>query len=257
MAAGRRAGRLGWVVRHIARLPAREDRPWRSAEARRDPLRILLAEMMLIRTKHKQAARVYAELTRMSPEDLRDSGRLKDLLAGLGLRHRADGILSALRYLGERKGRVPDDPEELMRIPYVGRYITSAVLCFAFGKPVPPIDSNIIRFTTRFFGLPAPHPSHPTRAHQSLWESACRLAAVRRDPAAFFARLLDFCIDTCSPRPRCETCPLRARCPYPTRRTSGGRPRRSGVRAPGETPPRSGTSTTKRTPRTRSRPETT
>jgi len=211
----RTAERLGWAVRRIARRPVREDRPWRSAEARRDPLRILLAEMMLIRTRHRQAARVYAEIMRLPPEGLRDAERLRHLLVGLGLRHRAEGILSALRHLERRGWRVPEDPEELRRIPYVGRYIASAVLCFAFGKPVPPVDSNIIRFTARFFGLPAPHPSHPTPAHQALWERACRLAPVRRDPAGFFARLLDFCIDVCAPRPRCGICPLQARCPFP------------------------------------------
>jgi A/G-specific adenine glycosylase len=210
--------RLLWVVRRIARLPVREDRPWRGPEARRDPLRVLVAEMMLIRTKHRQAARVYEAFMRLPPEALRDAGRLRALLEGLGLRRRAEGILAALRHLEERGGRVPDDPEALRRIPYVGPYVASAVLCFAFGRPTPPVDSNVVRFTVRFFGLPAPHPSHPPPAHRDLWERACRLAPVRRDPAGFFARLLDFCIDVCAPRPRCGTCPLRARCPYPGRR---------------------------------------
>ncbi|WP_322794655.1 hypothetical protein [Thermoflexus sp.] len=207
--------RLQWAARRIAKLPVREDRPWRDPEARRDPLRILLAEMMLIRTKSRQAARIYREIAALPNEALRDAERMRGLLAGLGLRHRAEGILAALRHLEERGYRVPDDPEALRRIPYVGRYIASAVLCFAFGKPIPPVDSNIIRFTARFFGLPAPHPSHPPREHLELWTRACRLPTIRRDPPGFFARLLDFTIDICAPRPRCGICPLRRRCPYP------------------------------------------
>lgn len=212
------------AVRIIRRYPPRTDRPWRDPEARRDPLRILLAEMMLIRTKSRQAARIYREILQLSPKALRDRDRLRGILRGLGLRHRVEGILAALDRLEERNYRVPEDFEELRKIPHVGRYVASAVLCFAFGKPTAPVDSNIIRFTARFFGLPAPHPTHPPPSHLRLWSRACELPEVREDPADFFARLLDFCIDICAPAPRCGDCPLRKRCPYPA--GSGKKPRR-------------------------------
>lgn len=193
----------------------RSDRPWRDPDVRRDPLRVLLAELMLIRTKARQAARIYEKILHLSPEELRDADRMRTLLAGLGLRHRAEGILAALDHLAKRGYRVPDDFDELLQIPYVGRYIASAVLCFAFGRPVPPVDSNIIRFTSRFFGLPTRHPTHPTADQLRLWAQACGLPEVRTDPGGFFAKLLDFCIDICAPTPRCDVCPLRKDCPYP------------------------------------------
>jgi len=50
-------------------------------------------------------------------------------------------------------GHVPDEMEELLELPGVGRYIASAVLCFGFGRDVPIVDVNVARVLGRVFGL--------------------------------------------------------------------------------------------------------
>src|SRR6266480_2953235 len=54
---------------------------------------------------------------------------------------------------GDGVPTLPDDPDELIKLPGIGPYTAGAVASFAYEKPVPAVDTNVRRVLSRvFFG---------------------------------------------------------------------------------------------------------
>lgn len=183
----------------------------------RVPWLVLMAEVLLQRTDSRQVEPVYVQAASRYTTPrvfLRASLRsLRRLFGPLGLTKRI-GVLRKIARQIERQydGSLPDQEEELLRLYGVGRYIANAVLCFAFGRDVPIVDSNVIRVFQRFFGVRSSR-ARP-RDDPSFWFLAGRLVPQRRARAMNLA-LLDFEALVCTPRtPACPSCPVNARCRY-------------------------------------------
>jgi len=191
--------------------------PWRET---RDPFKVLMAEIMLQRTRSDQVKKVFERFFREFPNIMSISETnwesIENLLKPLGLRHRIPRIKELInRLIKDYGGRVPDKYEDLLDLPGVGPYIASAVLCFGFQKSVSMVDSNIARFYMRFFGLK----EEKKRPHED--ERILRIAEflLPRDKAREFNEaLLDFTALICKPKPVCEKCPLKSMCKYPSKK---------------------------------------
>jgi len=162
--------------------------PWRKT---RDPYAILVSEVMLQQT---QASRVVprwlAWLERWpSAEALADApaGDVIREWQGLGYNRRALSLLRAAKVVAEFGW-----PDDLTRLPGVGRYTADAVACFAFERPVLPVDVNVRRVQER------------TGAR---FDHACAQALMDLGATVCIARV-----------PRCGECPLAAACPSRGRR---------------------------------------
>lgn len=107
-------------------------------------------------------------------------------------------------------GHVPDEMEELLELPGVGRYIASAVLCFGFGRDVPIVDVNVARVLGRVFGL---KPKGRPQNDPNMLKLAGGLVPRGKGPE-YNEALLDFAALVCGPGPLCEGCPLRKLCRY-------------------------------------------
>lgn len=186
----------------------RHDLPWRKAD---DPWHVLLAELMLQRTRADLVAPVYEETIAMFPAaaDLADASaaRVESALRPLGLVHRISRIQAAANAV--RDG-VPRRIESLMAIPGVGRYAAHATLCFAYAEPLAVVDPSVIRILDRL-GLAKSDRSRP-RTDPEVWAVASKLLAPRNASAWNYA-MLDLGALICRERPRCAACPLRLRCP--------------------------------------------
>lgn len=195
------------------------DYPWRRT---RDPYALLIAEILLHRTRADQARPVYERVMERyrSVEDLARApvSELQDLLRPLGLAWRVDLLAEAARVLMARFGaKVPRDASALESLPGVGPYIAAAVRCFAYGEPDPILDTNTVRICGRLLGVP-------------VNDSARRSPRFRRllgdlvdpdRPRDFNFALLDHGALICTSRnPRCEVCPVRSFCEYGKTRTS-------------------------------------
>jgi A/G-specific adenine glycosylase len=164
------------------------DLPWRRT---RDPYAILVSEVMLQQT---QAARVvprYLDWLERWPsaEELAAAPAAEVIRAwqGLGYNRRALNLQRAAQAVVT--GGWPDD---LAKLPGVGPYTAAAVACFAFGRPVLPVDVNVQRVLERTGFAFGP-------------ESA--------------QALMDLGATVCIARvPRCGECPLAAGCPSRGRR---------------------------------------
>ena len=157
--------------------------PWRET---RDPYAILVSEVMLQQT---QASRVVprwlAWVERWPTAQSLAAAATAEVIRewqGLGYNRRAVSLLRAARVVGERGW-----PDDLTELPGVGPYTAAAVGCFAFGRPVMPVDVNVRRVQER-------------TGHE--FDHTCAQALMDLGATVCIARV-----------PRCGECPLASACP--------------------------------------------
>jgi A/G-specific adenine glycosylase len=192
--------------------------PWRDT---RNPYALLLAEVLLHRTRANQVVDIYRRLLSTYPDigsladaDLAD---LTGLLRSAGLRWRVVLLLRAAEVIREKyNGAVPLERAELESIPGIGHYIASAIRCFAFQEPDAIIDTNTVRVLARVFGLPISDSLRRNREFHGLAEKVLD----PEHPREYNFALLDLAASICLPRnPLCSECPIQPYCSY-----GGGRP---------------------------------
>lgn len=164
------------------------DLPWRKT---RDPYAILVSEVMLQQTQVERVVPRWRRwLTRWPTVEALAAASPAEAIRewqGLGYNRRALNLHRAAQHVATRGW-----PDDLTELPGVGRYTADAVSCFAFGRPVLPMDVNVRRVVER------------TGASFS--------------PAAAQA-LMDLGATVCLARvPRCGACPLAEGCPSRGRR---------------------------------------
>lgn len=185
--------------------------PWR---AETDPFRILIAEMLLQRSRSRTVAGVYetlfdrwptpASLSRASEDAVRD------VIRPLGLTSRA-ALIPALAKRVDDLGGVPEDPATLEELPGIGPYAANATAAVAFGQPAPVVDGVTARVYRRYFGLAE---AGAPQTDRSLW-SLVREVTPRRAAREWNWAVLDLAASICLPkRPRCASCPLAPECDF-------------------------------------------
>jgi A/G-specific adenine glycosylase len=159
------------------------DLPWRRT---RDPYAILVSEVMLQQTQVARVApRYLAFLERWPTIEALAAASAGDVIRewqGLGYNRRALNLHRAAT-------RIAADgwPDDLTELPGVGRYTADALSRFSLDVRVLPVDTNVSRVMERTGGDFGPASAH---ALMDLGATIC-LARV----------------------PRCDECPLSAKCP--------------------------------------------
>ncbi len=187
--------------------------PWRKNAT---AFHVLIAEMMLQRTKADQVVPVYLKLlnkyttvSELAEADLTD---LQKILKPLGLAWRIAKFKEMAKALVDGfNGVVPEKREELTSLPGVGDYVSGAVLSIALQKPEWVVDSNIVRLFRRYFGIQT---SLEGRRDAHVVELAKRFTSKRR-PRETILAILDITALVCTPNsPRHDICPLRPKCAF-------------------------------------------
>jgi A/G-specific adenine glycosylase len=129
--------------------------PWRDTT---DPFKILIAEFLLQKTDVEKVKTVYGKFINQwhSPQALSKAriSSISKMIQPLGLRYKAYRLKITSKVIIEKYGgEIPEAEDKLLELPGVGRYIASAVACFAFNKPKAVLDTNIIRILNRVFGI--------------------------------------------------------------------------------------------------------
>jgi A/G-specific adenine glycosylase len=190
---------------------ARRGFPWRE---RRDPYSVLIAEVLLHRTRAEQVVPVYTEFLRRYPDipalAAALPGEVVEILRPLGLRWRALLLHRMAQAIAERTGgEILPDRDWLTSLPGVGDYIASAVRCFAFNLPEPVLDTNTVRITGRFFGVRITDASRRSRRFRELF----LLLMNGSNPREFNLAMIDLGALVCRPvSPVCGQCPLAEEC---------------------------------------------
>jgi A/G-specific adenine glycosylase len=186
--------------------------PWRSRGI--DPFHMLIAEILLARTRAEAVAEIIAEMWKRfpTPSSLASTPtkEIMRIVASLGLTKRAHMLRSCAESV-VTIGCVPNDRVALLRMLGVGEYVADAVRLFAFGETVMPVDSVIGRVLRRVLGYQNYGPAYADRA---LWRVA-QLFARTHDPKIVATKLLDLGALICLPvKPCCDVCPLSKTCAY-------------------------------------------
>ncbi|MBL8019588.1 MAG: hypothetical protein JNM27_08000 [Leptospirales bacterium] len=214
---------------------------WFKANARSYPWRttsnwfhLLMAEMMLRRTRANQAARVYVQFTQQfeTPADSAkvESTVLLKMFEPLGLAWRGRQLLQTLDFLSDSYAkRRPEPSDDLFAIPGVGDYSNAMLRNRLFNERLPALDSNMARLICRIEGWSY---SAEARRKRQIIEVAHKLVQIKASRELNLA-ILDFSALVCKPvHPVCVGCPLASHCSYGRKRLnriSGHRVRGSPV----------------------------
>ena len=243
------------------------DLPWRRT---RDPYAIWVSEIMLQQTQVKTVIpywnRWMRELTTIEAVAKARSDKIHKLWEGLGYYTRARNLQKAARQIMEkhsvkskprrRRGnesqikrksetphvvsyKFPDNFDDILALPGIGRYTAGAICSIAFNQPTPILDGNVIRVLTRLFGIRKNPREEKTNAQlwrlaQELVEHAAaspficrrrrkeshsisissqRLLTSSPTCAHFNQSLMELGALVCTPRnPQCEICPVKMLC---------------------------------------------
>ena len=190
----------------------RRDLPWRLD---RDPYRIWVSEVMLQQTQVATGVpycqRFLGRFPTVAALAAADEQDVLRLWEGLGYYRRARDLLAAARLLAERHGGViPAEEQALEALPGMGRYTRNAVLSQAFDLRLPIVEANVQRVLSRLLGYE--EDPRQTPARKRLWQAAEALLPARH-VGEFNQALMELGALVCTPAsPRCDRCPLAARC---------------------------------------------
>ncbi len=132
----------------------------------------------------------------------------KDIQSTGFFRNKAKNIQAACRILVEQHdGQVPQDLEQLVQLPGVGRKTANVILGTAFGVAAGVVvDTHVIRLSRR---LGLTREKDPAKIERDLMETI-----PRNEWIAFSHRMIQHGRRYCLARkPRCGECPLRTICP--------------------------------------------
>jgi len=190
--------------------------PWRKES---DPYRILIAEMLLRKTTARQVATIYKDFLRFfpDPKSLAEASieSLEIILKPLGMYKVRARILKDLGRVLVTKfsGYVPRSKHELLSLPGVSEYTANAVLCFAYNKEVPLVDTNVIRILYRVFVLKSDRKR--AKDDPKIWRFVQEILPKGR-ARDFNLALIDFAHKICRPKnPICSSCIMLDICSSP------------------------------------------
>jgi len=157
---------LGWFSQNA------RDLPWRRT---RDPYAIWVSEIMLQQTQVKTVIpywkRWMRELPTIKATANASPGKIHKLWEGLGYYTRVRNLHKAARQIVEKhNGKFPDNFDDVLALPGIGRYTAGAICSIAFNQPAPILDGNVIRVLTRVFGI-AKNPREK-KTNAQLWRLA-------------------------------------------------------------------------------------
>lgn len=177
-----------------------------------DPWKVLISTVLSQRTRDETTGEVskrlfqkYPDLEKLSKAELKD---LEDILRPIGFyREKAKRIRDIARILiRDYNGIVPENKEELMKLPGVGTKTANIVLSVCFGKDYIAVDTHVHRISNRLGLVNTRSPEETEKelmkiVDKKYWKELNSL-------------LVEFGKKICRPvNPRCNECPLREICP--------------------------------------------
>jgi DNA (cytosine-5)-methyltransferase 1 len=183
--------------------------PWHRGVS---PWHVLMGEICLRHAPRSlDRSEVYAELCHLAPTPLavvRNQAAVKRLLFRSGLKSRCSPLLrvagSLVRF---RAGVVPEERDDLVRLPGVGSQAAAAVRVYGYGRREVLLDAGAARVISRLHG----HPGSVRRWQLRI--DLYQLAGPSGPDIAFNASLQHLAASVCTQdRPRCTSCPLKGTC---------------------------------------------
>ncbi len=178
-----------------------------------DPWKLLIMGRLSAQCTDARVNIVCEELFEKFPTPLDmangDIAEIERIVKPCGLyRMKADNIREASRMLiTDFDGRLPDNMDDLLKLPGVGRKIANLLLGDVFGKEAIVCDTHCIRICGRL-GMYPEKEKDPTKIEKILRE-----LIDLKEGSDFCHRIVLFGREICSARsPMCDSCPLSDLC---------------------------------------------
>ena len=178
-----------------------------------EPWKLMIMGRLSAQCTDKRVNEVCVELFRQcpTPEAVAecDIAVLEDLVRPCGLyRVKAQNIKDECAMLvGEFGGRLPDNMDDLLRLPGVGRKIANLLLGDVYKKPAVVADTHCIRICGRL-GFYDESLKDPVKV-----EKLVAAVVAPEKQSDFCHRIVNFGRDVCTARaPKCSDCPLADLC---------------------------------------------
>ncbi len=198
---------LDWYQQH-----GRHDLPW---QVHNDAYSVWISEIMLQQTQVTTVIPYYERFINQFPR-LQDLAEAKTdlvlhLWSGLGYYARARNLHKTAKIIADiHNGIFPDDIDELVKLPGIGRSTAGAILALSHGQRHPILDGNVKRVLTRYYCI-AGWPGH-RETEKKLWQlSEKNTPSV--NTAKYTQAIMDLGATVCKrSSPDCAICPLRKDC---------------------------------------------
>lgn len=177
------------------------------------PFSILIGTILSARTRDENTTKIvkilfskYKDAKQLANAKLRD---VEKIIKPIGFYHvKAKRIIEVAKIIDSQyKGRVPDNLEELVDLPGVGRKTANCVLVYAFEKPAIPVDIHVHRISNRL-GLVKTKTPEETE-----------MELMKKIPQKYWLDINDTFVmygqNICKPiSPMCSVCKIRKDCSY-------------------------------------------
>lgn len=197
------------------------------------PFSILIGTILSARTKDENTAKVVKELfakyggaRELAAARIRDVERIVRPIGFYRVKSRR--IIEVAQIIQQQYGgEVPEDIDELVKLPGVGRKTANCVLVYAFERPAIPVDVHVHRISNR---LGLVDTKTPEDTEQALLDSV---------PRRYWLRINDTFVmygqNICKPiSPMCGVCQIREDCRYYL--TNNDNSNNNGAAEPGAAP---------------------
>ncbi len=198
---------LSWYDKGRRILPWREDAT---------PYHVWVSEIMLQQTRVEAVKPYYDRFMKALPDiaHLAQAGEeeLLKLWEGLGYYNRVRNLKKAAQVIIEEyDGIMPEEYDDLIKLPGIGSYTAGAVSSIACGRKVPAVDGNVLRVLARLRGDGSDISKQSVRA---AIEEELSISMPEERPGDFNQALMELGAMVCIPTgmPHCTECPWESFC---------------------------------------------
>lgn len=180
--------------------------PWRATPP--NPYFVYVSEIMLQQTTTTTVINYFNRFIKKFPTiqalAQADLDTILVLWQGLGYYNRAKNLHKTAQIIvKEYNGKIPSNKNELLQLPGIGDYTASAICAIAFNQNELPIDGNIKRIMSRFYGIQS----------EDKKTMKAKFLDFHNQAGDFCQGLMDFANIICKPQnPLCTQCPINKGC---------------------------------------------
>lgn len=198
---------LAWFDQH-----GRKNLPW---QLNKSPYTVWVSEIMLQQTQVKTVIPYYLAFMQRFPDVLSLANAPQDEVlhhwTGLGYYARARNLQKAAQIIrDEHNGVFPEQLEQVVTLPGIGRSTAGAVLALACEQHQSILDGNVKRVLARYFAVDGW--TGNKKIETELWQYAEQLTPKRRT-ADYTQAMMDMGATLCTrSKPKCDACPISTDC---------------------------------------------
>lgn len=178
-----------------------------------NPFKILIGTILSARTRDENTSKIVRKLFERykNPEELAlaDINEIKEIIHGIGFyNNKAERIKKTAVIINQTfKGIVPDNIEDLIKLPGVGRKTANCVLVYAYNKSAIPVDIHVHRISNRLGLVKSKNPEET--------ELQLMKIADKKYWSEINNTFVMYGQNVCTPvKPKCDICLLNQNCKF-------------------------------------------